>query len=300
MRPLASIVIPLLRQVDDWLEQSVLSALNQTVECEVIVVISPHTPDSNRSILDRLREKHADLVVIEREPQMRFAAALNLGIRSANACRIGFLLSDDWLEAGAVESCLSRDADIVSTGRRFVSADGIPAFEEIAQPHSQAIYDRLKTHAERAKFLGYFFLFRRRTLMDAGGVDEAIGDSPGVDDFDLIWCLLDRGASGSIVEEQLYNVREHPGERLTNRSQEEMTATFTRILEKHQVTGKARGRLMREHSLWFGESIWSVNQRIAEPILPLPGFLKPLQLIYRTAVPMHMRLAIHDRWMRKR
>jgi glycosyltransferase involved in cell wall biosynthesis len=299
MKPPASIVIPLLRQVDDWLEQSVLSALKQTIECEVIVVVSPRTPGSNRSILDRLRKKHANLVVIEREPQMRFAAALNLGVRSASAARVGFLLSDDWLEAVAVETCLRRDADIVSTGRRFVSAEGVPAFEEIARPCSQAIYDRLKTPAERAKFLGHFFLFRRQALMDAGGVDECLGDSPGVDDFDMIWCMLDRGASVSIVEERLCNMREHPGERLTNRNREEMVATFNRILEKHHVTGKARERLMREHSLWFGESIWSVYQRIADPLLPLPAFLKPLRLLYRAAVPLHTRIAIHDRWNRK-
>ena len=299
MKPPASIVIPLLRQVDDWLQQSVLSALNQTVQCEVIVVVSPRTPESNRGILDRLRENHTNLVVIDREPQMRFAAALNLGIRSAHACRIGFLLSDDWLEAGAIEACLSRNADSVSTGRTFVSAEGLHAFEEIAQPHSQAIYDRLKTHTERAKFLGYFFLFRRQALLDAGALDETIGDSPGVDDFDMIWCMLDRGASVSIIDERLYNVREHPGERLTNRSLEEMTATFARILEKHHVTGKARERLMREHSLWFGESILSVHRRIAEPILPLPAFLKPLRLLYRAALPLRTRLAVYDRWMRK-
>jgi len=297
MRPPASIVIPLLRQVNDWLQQAVLSAVDQTVPCEVIVLVSPHTPDSNRAVLDRIREKHSNLIVIEREPHMRFAAALNLGIRSANAARVGFLLSDDWLDPGAVETCLNRDADIVSTGRTFFAADGATVLEEISRPHSQPIYDSLNAQADRAKFLGYFFLFQRQAVLDAGGVDETIGDSPGVDDFDLIWRLLDRGASVSIVEERLYNVRDHPGERLTTRSREEMIATFSRILDKHRIAGKERERLMEEHSLWFGESMETTYRRIAGPVLP--AWLKPLQTLYRAALPMRTRVAIQDRWIRK-
>ena len=47
----ATIVIPLLRQVDTWLDQCVRSALAQSVTTEVIVVRSELTPPSNVEIL---------------------------------------------------------------------------------------------------------------------------------------------------------------------------------------------------------------------------------------------------------
>ena len=124
MNPQASLVIPLLSQMDSWLEQCVSSALRQTVACEVIVVTSPRTPASNREVLARAQARHPELRIIEREPQMRFAAALNLGIRSVTTPRFGILLTDDWLEPTAVEKCLTYDADIVSTGQTFSPPTG--------------------------------------------------------------------------------------------------------------------------------------------------------------------------------
>lgn len=288
----ASIVIPLLSQVDAWLKRAVESALDQTVPCEVIVVRSPQTPPSNCHILEQACLRYPQLRVLERLPGMRFAAALNLGIRSATTGRIGFLLSDDWLDPRTVEKCLPRSADLVSTGRTFFAADGTTILRELGRPHLKEHYDALKTQADRCDYLNHFFLFRREALLAVGGVDETLGDSPGVDDFDLIWCLLDQGATVSLVDEPLYNYREHDGVRLTTRNREEMIATFGRILDKHGMVGAERDELMREHSRWFGRSQWEVYLELAGP--PLPPPLRPLQQLYRRVIPVKARLAIHD------
>jgi GT2 family glycosyltransferase len=293
----ASIVVPLLNQVDAWLEQAVASALNQTVSCEVIVVTSPRTPPSNRAVLARAQARYSELRLIEREPHMRFAAALNLGIRSATTGRIGLLLTDDWLEPETLEKCLVFDADIVSTAYTSFDANGVTPLDKISREHSEAGYRRLHEQADRADYLTHFFLFRREALDAIGGVDETIGDSPGVDDFDLIWCLLDLGASVAIVEERLYNYRDHGGERLTTRNREDMLATFNSILDKHGVAGQERERLVRAHSLWFGKSMMSVYQELAIPELPRP--LQPLQTLYRFLVPLRTRLAIGARLGRR-
>jgi glycosyltransferase involved in cell wall biosynthesis len=292
----ASIVMPLLKQNDSWLELSVRSALGQTVECEVLVVTSRETPQSNHAILQRFADRGSRLRVVECPPTKRFAGALNSGIRLAASDRIGFLLSDDWLEPRAVERCLSCHADIVSTSKTFYAADGTTELREIGGIRTAAQYARLKDNAERAEFLSHFLFFRRAALEQAGGVDETLGDSPGVDDFDLIWTLLDRGASVAIVEESLYNMRDHEDERLTKRSVDEMFATFNRILDKHNVWPVRRKALLRHHSLWFGRSLWSVYQEIAP--LGTPRLLRPLQKLYRNAVPFRTRLAIHRRLTR--
>ena len=146
----ASIVIPLLRQEDEWLQRSVQSALEQTAKSEVVVVASPKTPASNREVLDRLMRRYPQLICIEREPHMRFAAAVNLGIRTASAHRIGLLFTDDWLHPRAVELTVAEDADIVSTAMRVFAANGTTVLNEISYPKTNRRLQQLETLHERA------------------------------------------------------------------------------------------------------------------------------------------------------
>ncbi|MGH9659348.1 MAG: glycosyltransferase family 2 protein, partial [Bryobacteraceae bacterium] len=185
-----------------------------------------------------------------------FAAALNTGIAAASSPRVGFLLSDDWLEPGAVEQCLPQGADIVSTGHRKWYADGVTSFERRAP--SMEAYEALPDRERKAGYLKHFFLFRKAALEAAGGLDETLGDSPGIDDYDLIWTLLERGATVAVIEESLYNYRDHEGSRLTLGEPAAMRATMRRILAKHGVTGPEQERLLGEKARWFGAPIHSV------------------------------------------
>ncbi|MDH3690094.1 MAG: hypothetical protein OEU36_11520 [Gammaproteobacteria bacterium] len=63
----ATIVIPLLRQVDTWLECCVLSAFGQTIPTEVIVVPSERAPLPGLRLLQRLLEEAASLRIGQRE-----------------------------------------------------------------------------------------------------------------------------------------------------------------------------------------------------------------------------------------
>ena len=253
----ATIIIPLLNQVDIWLEQALRSALAQTVSCEVIVVTSRDTGESNREVLYRLQSRAPDLIVIQ-QPREGFAAGLNCGIQSASAPRAGLLLSDDWLEPMAAEACLGHSADIVSTGRTGYAADGIT---RVAFPRgllTREEYDRQPDLERKARVLGHFFLFNKQKLAEVGGFDETLGDSPGIDDYDFIWTMLEHHATVSIVEERLYNYRDHAGERLTTRDPRDMAATMNRILAKHNVTGSRAEELLARHAKWFGRTIEAV------------------------------------------
>jgi len=87
--------------------------------------------------------------------------------------------------------------------------------------------------------------------MDVGGVDEQVGLT-GPDDFDMIWTLLERGASVSIVGEQLYNYRDHSGERLTLRGAQAQIDDLQKILDKHGVHGEERAQILAWHSVAYG------------------------------------------------
>lgn len=265
--PAATIIIPLLQQPDDWLEQCVGSALAQTQDVEVIVVRSARTPSSNRLLLERIQEKSPRLVVVEEE-KPSFPGALNQGIRMASAQRIGFLLADDWLEATAVEECLAHDADIVSTGLTVFEGDGATQLPEISRAPKQEEFERRTTLQSKAQFLSHFFLFRRSKLLEVGLLDESVGDFPGIDDFHLIWSLLEAEATVRTVELQLYNKREHRGERLTLESSRQALANLSLILDRHGVRGRRKRRLLREHGRWFGRSTQDVYRALQESRFP--------------------------------
>lgn len=249
--PAASILVPLLRQDDAWLAQAIRSALAQTVPCEVVVVAAPPTPSSNRAVLAHLMKEAGDQLTAIEAPQ-GFARQLNEGFRAARTPRVGLLLSDDWLEPDTVEACVGRNADIVTTWKRSYAADGVTELPRLRRQPTHARLDALPTLEAKADYLTHFFLFRRARLLEVGGVDESLGDSPGIDDYDLIWVLLERGATVEIVERFCYNRRDHHGERLTIRPTAEMLATLGRILDKHGVSGAERDELLRAKARWFG------------------------------------------------
>lgn len=288
----ASIIVPVLNQVDGWLRQAVESAARQTAPAEVVVITSVKTSPSNHGVLDQLCRTHPNIQVYQGPPESGFAASLNFGIRKASGRRIGLLMSDDWLDPRAIESSVVFPEDIVSTGRTFFAADGITCLTELAQEHTERAWRAQRKPADQANFLGHFLLFQRDALDRAGGVDETLGDSPGVDDFDLVWCLLERNATVRIVPQALYNYRDHEGQRLTRRKYAAMEATFNRILDKHGVHGRERQRIFAEHSFWFGASMWTRYRELAPE--RTPGPLKGrLQNLYRKALPLRHRIAIH-------
>lgn len=256
-----SIVIPLLRQNDEWLAQAVLSALAQTVQCEVIVVYSGPTPQSNLEVLRRLQQSNSNLLLTCCE-HPGFPRGLNIGFFAASANRIGILLSDDWLDPHAVELCLGHDADIVSTGHRFFAADGVTVFDEIQWTPNAKSYARLPSLEKQAGYLKYFFLFRKSKLREIGGADEAMGDFPGIDDYDMIWTLLEHRASVAVISESVYNIRDHAGERLTLKGREESIQGLRRILRKHRVGEREAAELIEAHARWYGMPVHEAYRRI--------------------------------------
>jgi len=253
----ATIVVPLLRQVDSWLKQCVYSALAQGVPTEVIVVRSRGTPASNLDTLAKIQQRFSNLSVLLEDKPGSFAAAINMGIRHASAERVGMLLSDDWLEESAVAECLSKSSDIVSTGHIVHFADG-RINEGASRPRSMTKFTTLATLEEKASYLGHFFLFCRRVVLGAGGLDENIGNYPGIDDFDLIWTLLEHNASVSIIEHCIYHYRDHEGDRLTLNDPVQMAENLTKILRKHGVPPKQVPNIVQRHARWYGRPIHSV------------------------------------------
>lgn len=252
----ASIVIPLLRQVDAWLEQCVCSALKQSVPTEVVVVRSEMTPSSNLQVLTCLQRQHEALKIFCERKAGSFPNAINTGFQCAQADRVGLLLSDDWLDESTVAICVRELADIVSTGNAVYFPNG-RVNEAACMVPSAARYRSLATLEAKADYLQHFFLFRRETVLRAG-LDETIGNFPGIDDYDFIWSLLERNATVALIAKRLYHYRDHDGERLTLADPQLRQRNLEKILRKHKVSERDAQDIIKRHARWFGKPIYKV------------------------------------------
>ena len=261
--PSASVLIPLLRQDDSYLERAVRSACDQTVPCQVVVAVSSRTPDDNVALLDHLQTAYPQLRVIEEDRPRGLGGALNSALRRAAAERVGFLMSDDWLDPEAVSACLAHDCDIVSTGLRTYREDGTELPGAGIDLTPEAFAARPSLHLQ-AKYLSHFFLLRKAKVLEAGGVDESLDAGCGPDDFDLIWTMLERGATVGIVPRRLYNYRDHGGDRLTLAQRGASLDALRRILDKHGVSGRERLQTLISHGFWQGKSLEQGLQQIKD------------------------------------
>ncbi len=241
----ATIVIPLLHQIDQWLEQSVRSAVEQSVPVEVLVITSPETTASNHQVLEKIARTYSNLKVMQRPPGAGFAAAINAGFAAAATERVSLLFSDDWLARNAVEICIQHPEDIITTGKTGFAANGTDQVCETMP--STEIFLSLPTAEAKASYIGHFFLFNREKFLAVGGVDPSIGLT-GADDYDLIWTLLEHDARVRVIEQSLYNYRDHDGVRLTMRAQEDQIQDLKKILTKHGVTDAEQDTLVSEKS----------------------------------------------------
>jgi len=247
-----SIIIPVLSQREEWLNQCVLSALQQTVFCEVIVVVSPKTPKSNLLVLDELQRVHKNMNVLTQAPNTGYAHAFNIGITCASTKRVGFLLSDDWLSRETVSECLKFSTDIVSTGLIIYDADGKKPISDRQVEFSRFL--ALPSMEEKACYLKHFLLFNKTILNGVGGVDETVGRT-GPDDYDLVWTLLEREASVGVTEYPCYHYRDHFGQRLSLRNRKDQVHDLKKILDKHNVTGAEREAVIDRRAPWYGAPI---------------------------------------------
>ncbi len=105
MSPLVSVIVPAFR-CEATVEQTVRSALSQTVRAIEVVVVDDASDDGTAVILDRLAKEDERVRVITLPENAGVASARNRGAREANAKWLAFLDSDDLWEPDKLEKQL--------------------------------------------------------------------------------------------------------------------------------------------------------------------------------------------------
>lgn len=102
MKPLISLIIPVFN-VEDFLDECIKSALNQTYSNLDIIIIDDGSTDSSKDICDKYERLDKRIVVVH-QTNGGLSHARNVGLSLAKGEYIAFLDSDDSYDADAVST----------------------------------------------------------------------------------------------------------------------------------------------------------------------------------------------------
>ena len=115
MSPKVSLVIPCCN-VERYVEQSVRSAMNQSLRNIEIICINDGSTDSTLSILQKLANEDSRICIIDK-PNSGYGNSMNIGFDAAHGEYVGILESDDFIDELMLEVfydlAKSNDAEVV-------------------------------------------------------------------------------------------------------------------------------------------------------------------------------------------
>lgn len=142
MTPYFSIIIPIYN-VEDYLSQCLDSIITQSFTDYELILINDGSRDKSAEICKQYANKHHQIKYLEQN-NSGASAARNNGLMHARGKYIMFIDSDDWIEAGTLETLHTESADncpLIYHGFRSVFGNGDVKVEIHGYRHS---YD-LKT-----------------------------------------------------------------------------------------------------------------------------------------------------------
>ena len=142
MKDLISIIVPVYN-IEQYIEQCVLSIRNQTYKNIEIILIDDGSTDGSGNICDKLAEGDQRIKVIHKK-NGGLATARKDGVNSAKGKYIGFVDGDDWIEPNMYESlynfAIENDAQMV-TSAGYREYPGVRGKNILRDGLPQGLYD---------------------------------------------------------------------------------------------------------------------------------------------------------------
>ena len=208
-----SIIIPVYNG-EKYILEAVISALNQTIPCEVIVVNDGST-DKTHDLLCGVPN-----ITYLIKPNGGTASALNIGIRNSNGNWIHWLSADDVLLPDAVEKML-KDISFTPNQKNYIYYSNYDIIDEngvIIGEFIEPLHRNFSTKEERFKeLLGNFYgngstsMIHKSVFQNIGYFDETLQHS---EDFDFWLKAMKNGMDLKHVPVKTLRYRRHP-EQLT-------------------------------------------------------------------------------------
>jgi len=195
---LISIIIPCYNDAQ-YIEQSVLSALNQTYPYKEVIVVDDGSNEETKAVLKKLETKITKLITQENKGQ---STARNIGIQEAKGDYILALDSDDYFEPTFCEKAIdiflgNDDVKIVTcyTNRLYENKES-----DIFKPNGGKINCFLLNNCAMGSSM-----FRKTDWQEANGYDECMRQ--GFEDWEFHIRLLKVRGNAFVIAEPLFNYR---------------------------------------------------------------------------------------------
>lgn len=132
-----SVIIPIYN-VEDYIEECLVSALNQTIQDIEIICVDDGTKDSSMKVVEHYAEEDDRIIIIHRE-NGGLSAARNTGLKAATGEYVYFLDSDDYITEDMLEilynECKKDDLDNI-----YFDAESFYESEEVKQEQPQYLH----------------------------------------------------------------------------------------------------------------------------------------------------------------
>jgi len=206
---LVSIVMPVYNTIPEWLEQSILSCLNQTHQnFELLIIDNQSTNEKTLKCLSRFKniDKIKMLYSPKQEHKRGVSTSLNEGIKKSKGNYIARMDSDDWMHPDRLEKQIdylenNKDVHIVGSQMKIIQQNNITSHPEIVSKDTIIKYN-----------VGWFMnhptvMFRKELFDIVGLYAETPKNFP--EDFELWTRCLAQGIKIRNMKDCLLNYNLH-------------------------------------------------------------------------------------------
>lgn len=200
--PLVSVIIPSYN-AENFIEETILSVLNQTYQNFEIIIIDDASEDGTANVVERLAAKDGRITLYKTAHTGRPAVLRNIGIKKARGSFIAFLDSDDiWTKEKLEEQIKLFQSNkslslVYSVSRTFGDVNIVSLKYEILPIPFKAAYNKKDLLMKGNPVTCSSVVAPKKLILKAGGFDEH-NDFAFVEDFDLWIKLSGYGTLGFI------------------------------------------------------------------------------------------------------
>ncbi|MEG2514658.1 MAG: glycosyltransferase [Bacteroidaceae bacterium] len=209
--PLLSIIVPVYN-VELYVSKCIESILSQEFENFELILVNDGSTDASLSVCQKYAALDKRIKIITQN-NMGLSGARNTGLANIKGNFVGFVDSDDWIEAtmynNLISSCIEESADIACCGRKLVySATSI---KELLAATSRSVWTAKEGLARLFTWDGIDSsacdkVFRARLFADVRYPEGALHEDIMVM-YRLISCATTIAHTGTCE----YNYRQRPG-----------------------------------------------------------------------------------------
>ncbi len=203
MKDKISVIVPVYN-VEEYLDECLVSIVNQTYKNLEILVIDDGSTDNSGKMCDDWAKKDKRIKVFHKE-NGGLSSARNVGLKHATGKWIGFIDSDDYIDVTMYEKMLlnSKDAEMVSCGvYAFSKSEG----HKVEYPYKKinSNSDVIKTIFKISDPMVWHRIYLKSYINDLLFIEEV----KIAEDYPFIYSYLDKIKNVAHVNESLYYYRQ--------------------------------------------------------------------------------------------